>query len=74
MGGGKEKTDNYSGHYVIASSQPPECRPLERRMLVPKFQHKNETEFQIFLKDKFPPCYKWQTYGQNFDAWDIAWK
>ena len=32
----KEKTDENSGHYVIASSQPPEHRPLERRTLVPK--------------------------------------
>ena len=31
----KEKTDNYSGHYVIASSWPHKHRPLERRMLVP---------------------------------------
>ena len=30
------KTDENSGHYVIASSQPPECRPLERRTLAPK--------------------------------------
>ena len=40
-GGKKEKTDDYSGHYIIASSwlperQPPEQRPLERRTLVPK--------------------------------------
>ena len=34
-GGGKKKTDENSGHYVIASSQPPEVRPLERRTLVP---------------------------------------
>ena len=32
----KETTDDYSGHYVIASSQPLERRPLERRTLVPK--------------------------------------
>ena len=42
--GKKEKTDDYSGHYVIASSRPherrlpnrrpPERRPLERRTLV----------------------------------------
>ena len=31
----KEKTDDYSGHYVIASSGPPERGPLERRLLVP---------------------------------------
>ena len=34
-GGKKEKTDDYSGHYVIASGWPPERRPLERRTLVP---------------------------------------
>ena len=35
--GGKkgEKTDDYSGHYFIASSRPPERRPLERRTFVP---------------------------------------
>ena len=31
----REKTDEYSDHYVIASSRPPERRPLERRMLAP---------------------------------------
>ena len=36
--GGKKqkKTGDYSGHYVIASSQPPERQLLERRTLVPK--------------------------------------
>ena len=29
----KEKTDENSGHYGIASSQPPERRPLERQYL-----------------------------------------
>ena len=32
----KEKTDENSGHYVIASSRPPERRPLERHSLAPK--------------------------------------
>ena len=31
----KEKTDENSGHYVIASSRPPERRPLERSTLAP---------------------------------------
>ena len=31
----KEKRDENSGHYVIASSQPPERRLLERRTLAP---------------------------------------
>ena len=33
--GGKEKNDENSGHYVIASSRPHGCRQLERCMLVP---------------------------------------
>ena len=33
--GGKEKTVDFSGHYSIASSRPPEHRLLERRTLVP---------------------------------------
>ena len=32
----KENTDENSGHYVIASSRPPEGRLLERRTLAPK--------------------------------------
>ena len=31
----KENTDENSGHYVVASSRPPERRPLERRTLAP---------------------------------------
>ena len=31
----REKNGVFSGHYVIASSLPPERRPLERRTLVP---------------------------------------
>ena len=38
-GGEKEKTDGNSGHYVIASSQPPERRPLECRTLVPSVRN-----------------------------------
>ena len=34
----KENTDENSGHYVIASSRPPERRPLERRTLAPKYE------------------------------------
>ena len=34
--GKKEKTDDYCGHYVLASSQPLERRLLERHTLVPK--------------------------------------
>ena len=33
----EEKNGVFSGHYVIASSLPPERRPLESRTLVPKF-------------------------------------
>ena len=33
----RQKTDENNGHYVIASSRPPERRQLERRSLVPIF-------------------------------------
>ena len=36
----REKTSENSGHYVSASSPPPEHRPLERRTLVPIFEKK----------------------------------
>ena len=32
----KENNVVFSGHYVISSSRPPDRRPLERSMLVPK--------------------------------------
>ena len=32
----REKIDDYSCHYVIASSRPPKRRPLERRTLASK--------------------------------------
>ena len=32
---GGKTTDENSGHYVIASSRPQECRPLERITLAP---------------------------------------
>ena len=34
----KEKTDENSGHYIIANSRLPERQPLERRTLVPKLR------------------------------------
>ena len=51
----KEKTDDYSGHYVIASSQPLERRPLERRTLVPIGQ------FNCFLLGCSKPTNKFQS-------------
>ena len=35
----EEKNVVFSGHYVIASSRPPERRPLECRTLVPKVKN-----------------------------------
>ena len=40
----RKKTDGKSGHYGIASSQPPERRPLERCMLVPKTKRRVEDQ------------------------------
>ena len=39
----EEKTDENSGHNVIARSLPPEQRPLERRTLVP-INNKDQVE------------------------------
>ena len=36
--GKKEKTDENSDHYVIASSRPPERQPLDCRTLAPKVE------------------------------------
>ena len=37
-GGKKKKTDDYSGHYVIASSRLPKRRPLECHTIVQKLR------------------------------------
>ena len=54
----KEKTDENSGHYVNASSRPPERRPLERRTLAPIQTSKPNsgisyvpTSFKVKVKD-----------------------
>ena len=44
-GGKKEKTDENSGHYVIASS-----RPTERRTLAPKSENLHKAFEIIFLR------------------------
>ena len=38
----KENTDENSGHYVIASSRPPESRPLECHTLAPKVKEEED--------------------------------
>ena len=45
----KEKTDENSGHYVVASSRPPERRLLERRTLVPIVYNKNTPYYHTGL-------------------------
>ena len=45
----KEKIGVFSGHYVIASSLPPEQRPLERCKLVPIQFPKNSIIFAPLL-------------------------
>ena len=62
---GKEKTtgkkevknDDYNGHYVIASSKPPERRPLERHTLVP-IRIKYVFERNFFLGQEIYSCDK----------------
>ena len=45
----KEKNGVFSGHYVIASSLPPERRPLERRTLVPMVSNdRNDKKYQLY--------------------------
>ena len=46
----KEKTDENSGHYVIASSRPHENRPLERHTLVPIEIARKEISLKQTLK------------------------
>ena len=54
QGGKKEEnTDENSGHFIIASSRPPERRPLERRTLAPI---KGEKCIHTLKKVKI--CYK----------------
>ena len=63
---GKEKSDENSGQYVIASSRPPEHRPLERCTLVPRIllgnkqcnlgQNKRLLEFWPILRCSEPLC------------------
>ena len=67
-----EKTDDYSGHYVIASSRPPEPRQLERRTLVPIIS----TNYSIptFTAQK-PECQRsLQNKASNFLFWGYALK
>ena len=45
-GGKKEKTDDYNGHFVFASSRPTERRPLERRPLMPILTELQQTQIQ----------------------------
>ena len=65
----KRKENNYvfSGHYVIASSLPPERRPLDRRKLEPKMA-------ALFFVNNFDniryifgvyPVFRYIFYGNN---------
>ena len=48
----KEKTDENSGHYVIASSRLPKRQPLERRTLAPICGHIS----YLLVTDFCPPA------------------
>ena len=52
----RQKTDDYSGHYVIASSRTPEHRPLECRTLVPIYDLKKS--FFKYLQNKSTDLYE----------------
>ena len=49
--GKKEKTNENSGHFVIASSRPPERRPLERRTLALKKKYGKTSVSYIVVSD-----------------------
>ena len=51
----REKTDENSGHYVIASSRPPERRPLERRTLAPKREKTDDYSGHYVIASSRPP-------------------
>ena len=66
----EENTDENSGHYVIASSRLLECRPLERRTLVPKVQQNdnhysrgNKKLLSSHLLYLFRLCVAWSNLG-----------
>ena len=55
----REKTDGNSGHYVIASSRPPERQPLECRRLVPIFNIRVTIKMQFnFFKNNKTRMYR----------------
>ena len=48
----KKYTDENSGHYIIASSRPPERRPLERHTLAPK-DNASVSALKLGLRSKY---------------------
>ena len=70
-----KKNDIYSGHYVIASSRPPEWQLLERRTLVPIW-HLKKVKWEIFKNfpnihcrgDVWNLCEHW-----NKVSWLLTW-
>ena len=63
-------TDENSGHYVIASSRPPERRPLERRTLAP-IQHQQqkpqEVPIKLILTKTKPNMNNYKNYNNNIN-------
>ena len=64
----KEKTDDYNGHYIIASSRLPKRRPLEHRTLVPKEVFSSEV---CTNQQKFYPL---QLFFSNTWGINIVWR
>ena len=63
-----EKTNENSGRYVIASSRPPEQRPLECRTLVPKTFLVNER-----AKNLSTPRWKFCLDIAGTDVFQAVW-
>ena len=66
--GKQEKTDENSGHYVIASSRSPERRPLERRTLAPI---SNSIKSMVGLKCLFPDSQYYEHFFWGGAQWAL---
>ena len=66
----REKTDENSGHYVIAISRPPERRPPERRTLAPKTGKKRLKK--IVATTSFASSLPPEGHRPNDDSWNAA--
>ena len=75
MENGEEKTDENSGHYVIASSRPPKRLPLEHRTLVPiwmleQYRYRYESLSWYWNQNEFSGWYQYDCIGEILYLWE----